>query len=199
MIEGLSVSKTSHHVHHVVSARLQEVVARHDLRLHHDGHIERDVENCHGSLERGRGDADDDERTAIDVDGSADDARIASEPCLPKGVTEESDGVRARAAVFLSREEGPSESGNDAVGLKQVGACDDSQDALAAPVGGEGHRREKPRGRALEHFIGAVAHVLVVRNGVGAVDDAGPLAIDLHQLFRTGDATQRAEKESVDG
>ena len=199
LLDVVAVPEPRDHVHHVVAARLDEIVAGHDLGLHHERDVDRHVEHGHRAAEvRGR-DAHDLERASVQLEDAPHDAGVAPEAVLPEGVSQDGDRVGTRPAVLLAGQERPPQRRHDAVRLEEVGAREEPEDALAASALREGHLPPEPRRGALEYITAAVPHVLVVRDRVRAVLDARPLAIDLHELPGLGDAAERAQQQAVNG
>ena len=62
---------------------------------------------AHGEIESGRGDANDQVRLAIEIDGPADDSGISPEPRFPERIT---DDDRPRTRIFVLRPISPPES-----------------------------------------------------------------------------------------
>ena len=102
---GDALGTAAHNADPEEPVALEQRGAHHDLRLHGDGEpeigrllVERD------SVECGRHDSDDLEGSAVDGDGSAEDAGVGGEVLLPVPVAEHGDGIGALNRCVAGRE-----------------------------------------------------------------------------------------------
>jgi hypothetical protein len=86
------------------AARCEEVRRQPQASCRRDPEIRRERE---GPLETFRGDADHGERRSIQHEGPAHDRRVGPEAPHPERVAQDGDGIHARRAVLVRREEPP--------------------------------------------------------------------------------------------